>query len=117
VIRTKGSSLAFGDYGLKAEERSWVSGAQLEAARRTLVFFTRRGGKIWTRVFPDKPITKKAAGSRMGSGKGDISGYVVPINPGKILFEMSGIVPEVAKEAMRRAGHKLPIKTSFITKE
>lgn len=116
TISARGSSLSFGEYGLKSEGRSWVSAVQLEAARRSLIFYTRKGGRVWIRVFPDKPISKKAAGTRMGGGKGDISGYVVPIVPGKILFEMAGVSKEIATEAMRRAGHKLPIKTSFVTR-
>lgn len=115
--REKGSSLSFGDYGLKAKGCRWLSAVQLEAARRSLIFFTRKGGKVWTRVFPDKPITKKAAGARMGGGKGDINGYVVPITPGKIIFEIAGVSREIAVQAMRRAGQKLPIRTIFVTKE
>lgn len=116
TISARGSSLSFGEYGLKSEGRCWVTAVQLEAARRSIIFYTRKGGRVWTRVFPDKPVSKKAAGTRMGGGKGDISGYVVPIVPGKILFEMAGVTKDIATEAMRRAGHKLPIKTSFVVK-
>lgn len=117
TIRTKGSALSFGEYGLKSQGRGWVSAAQIEAARRSLAFFTRRGGKVWVRIFPDKPITKKAAGARMGSGKGDIFAYVCAVNPGRVMFEIAGVAKDVAEEAMRRASHKLPIKTNFIIKE
>jgi large subunit ribosomal protein L16 len=117
TVSERGSELAFGEYGLKSQGRSWVSAVQLEAARRSIIFFTRKGGRVWTRVFPDKPISKKAAGTRMGGGKGDIAGYVVVVVPGKILFEIGGVTRELAKQAMTRAGEKLPIKTSFVSKE
>ena len=117
TISERGSKLAFGEFGLKSEGRSLVTAVQLEAARRSIIFFTKKGGRVWTRVFPDKPFSKKAAGTRMGGGKGDIAGYVVPIVPGKILFEIGGVTRELAKLAMTRAGQKLPIKTSFVAKE
>ena len=117
TISDKGSSLSFGEYGLKSAGRSWVSAVQIEAARRSVIFFTRKGGRVWTRVFPDKPISKKAAGSRMGGGKGDVSGYVAVVVPGKILFEIGGVSEEIAKQAMLRAGQKLPIKTVFVAKD
>lgn len=117
VMKSRGTSLAFGEFGMKSEGRAWLSAVQLESARRSLAFYTRRGGKVWVRVFPDKPVTKKAAGARMGSGKGDIFGYVAVITPGRILFEMGGIPKDIATEAMRRAGHKLPVKTKLVIKE
>jgi large subunit ribosomal protein L16 len=116
-IRDKGTDLSFGEYGLKAMEDGWLSANQLEASRRAIAFFTRKGGKSWIRVFPDKAITRKAAGTRMGSGKGDIAGYVAVVTPGKIIFEISGIPMASAKDAMERASHKLSIKTLFIAKE
>jgi large subunit ribosomal protein L16 len=113
----RGSELAFGEYGLKSLGRVWLTANQIEAARKAIAHYTKRGGKIWTRAFPDKPITSKAGGSRMGSGKGDIKGYVAVITPGRILFELAGVSEEVATEAMRRAGAKLPIKTKLIKTE
>lgn len=117
TIGSRGASLAFGDYGLKSEQQGWLSEKQIEAARRAITHFTKRGGKIWIRVFPDKPVTRKAAGTRMGSGKGDTKGYVAVITPGKIIFEMTGVPQATAKEAFLRAAHKLPMKTRFIAKE
>lgn len=116
TISVRGSSIAYGEFGLKSQGRSWVTAVQLEAARRSIIFFTKKGGRVWTRVFPDQPISKKAAGTRMGGGKGDIAGYVISIVPGKILFEIGGVTKETALLAMTRAGEKLPIKTSFIIK-
>lgn len=116
TIASRGISLAFGDYGLKAEQGGWLSEKQIEAARRAVSHFTRRGGKIWIRVFPDKPITQKAAGTRMGKGKGDVKGYVAVVTPGRILFEITGVTREVAQEAFLRAAHKLPVKTRFVIK-
>ena len=113
----RGSTISFGDYGLKAMSCGWVSSRQIEAARRALTHYTKRGGRIWIRIFPDKPITKKPPETRMGSGKGDVQDYVAVVRPGRILFEMSGISLEVAKESMRLASAKLPVKTKFITKE
>ena len=117
TIGERGSSLSFGEYGLKSAGRKWVSAVQLEAARRSIIFFTRKGGRVWTRVFPDKPISKKAAGTRMGGGKGDICGFVCVVVPGKILFEIAGVTEDIARKAMLRAGQKLPIKTVFVSKE
>lgn len=117
AISEKGSKIAFGDFGLKAISSGRLSEKQLEAARRAIAFFTRKGGKIWVRVFPDKPITKKAAGTRMGKGKGDVVGFVVPVTAGKILFEMAGIPLEQAKEAIRLAADKIPLKTRFVVKK
>lgn len=116
-VATRGANLAFGSFGLKAEETGWVSSRQIEAARRAMTRYTQRGGRIWIRIFPDKPITKHPAEARMGSGKGDVEGYVAVIKPGNILFEMGAVTEDIAREAMRLAGHKLPIKVRFITKE
>jgi len=115
-VATRGSQIAFGEFGLKAMECGWVSAAQLESARRTITHHTKRLGRLYLRVFPHKPITKKAAGARMGSGKADIHAYVAVIRPGVIMFELSGVTPEMAKEAMRLAAHKLSVATKFITK-
>lgn len=113
----RGSTLSFGDYGLKSQSRGWMTANQIEAARRALAHHTKREGKIWIRVFPDKPITKKAAGVRMGSGKGDIDKYVAVVKPGRILFEMAGVSEEIALESMKLASAKLPFKTKIIKKE
>ncbi len=110
----RGSNVAFGEFGLQAAEPCWMSSRQIEAARRVLVRYIRRRGKIWIRVFPDKPVTKKAAETRMGSGKGAVEFWVAVVRPGRILFEMGGIPEEEAREALRLAGHKLPIKTKFV---
>ncbi len=112
-----GNTVAFGDFGLQALESAWLTARQIEAARRAITHHVHRGGKIWVCVFPDKPVTKKAAESRMGSGKGAPDHWVAVVKPGRILFEMSGVAEEVAKEAMRLASHKLPIDTKFVTRE
>jgi len=112
----RGSSLAFGEYGLKSLGRCWLTDRQIEAARKAISHHTKRAGKVWIRVFPDKPITKKPTGVRMGSGKGDISGYVVPIIPGKMIFELAGVPEEIAHNALKRASAKLPFKTRIISK-
>jgi large subunit ribosomal protein L16 len=113
----RGSSLAFGDYGLKAMECGWVTDRQIEAARIAMTRFIKRGGKVWIRVFPDKPITKKPAETRMGKGKGAPEQWVVVIRPGKIMFEMEGVPKETAAEAMRLAAQKLPIPTKMVYRE
>jgi large subunit ribosomal protein L16 len=113
----RGSSLAFGPYGLQALEPCWMTNRQIEAARRAMTRYVRRGGKIWIRVFPDKPVTKKPAETRMGSGKGNPEGWVSVVLPGRMLFEMDGVGLDTAKEAMRLAAHKLPIKTRFVARE
>lgn len=113
----RGSEVSFGEYGLKALTEGWVTSRQIEAARRTLTHYTKRGGRIWIRIFPDKPITKKPPETRMGSGKGDVYEYVAVVRPGRVLFEMGGISLDDAKESMRLASAKLPIRTRFITKE
>ena len=110
----RGSTVAFGDYGLQALEPCWMTSRQIEAARRSLVRFIRRRGKIWIRVFPDKPVTQKAAETRMGSGKGSVEFWVAVIRPGRVLFEMGGIPEEEAREALRLAAYKLPIKTKIV---
>jgi large subunit ribosomal protein L16 len=115
-VATRGNSVDFGDYGLKALDAKWLTAKQIEAARKTISHHTKRIGKLWIRVFPYKPITKKAAGAKMGSGKGDIEQYVAVVKPGKIVFELAGVSEEIAREAFRKAGHKLPFKTSFIEK-
>ncbi len=116
-IATRGASVAFGDYGLQAIEACWMSNRQIEAARRAMTRHVKRGGQIWIRVFPDKSITKKPAETRMGSGKGNPEGWVAVVKPGRILFEMGGVTPQVAKEAMKLAASKLPIKTRFVSAE
>jgi len=113
---TRGAKLAFGQYGLKSLGRNWLTDRQIEAARKAISHHTKRAGKVWIRVFPDKPITKKAAGVRMGGGKGDVQGFVVPIVPGKIIFELAGVPLEIAQIALKRAAAKLPFKTRIITK-
>lgn len=110
----RGSSLSFGEYGLKVMECGYITDRQIEASRIAMTRFIKRGGKIWLRLFPDKPITKKPAEVRMGSGKGALDHWVAVVRPGKILFEMEGVTPEIAQEAMRLASHKLPLKTKFV---
>ncbi|MBI4459787.1 MAG: 50S ribosomal protein L16 [Acidobacteria bacterium] len=112
----RGSDLAFGDYGLKALEVAWITDRQIEASRVTMTRTIKRGGKVWIRVFPDKPITKKPAETRMGKGKGAPEGWVAVVRPGKILFEMGGVPEDIAREAMKLAGHKLPIKTQMVVR-
>ncbi|GIU75144.1 MAG: 50S ribosomal protein L16 [Bryobacteraceae bacterium] len=113
----RGSTIAFGEYGLKALGPAWVSGRQIEAARIAMTRFVKRGGKIWIRVFPDKPITKKPAETRMGKGKGAPEDWVCVVRPGKILFEMEGVPQETAAEAMRLAAMKLPVRTKFVVRQ
>ena len=111
-----GTTVVFGDYGLQALEAAWLTTRQIEASRRAITHHVRRGGNVWIRIFPDKPITKKAAETRMGSGKGAPDHWVAVIKPGRIMFEMAGVTEEVAKEAMRLASHKLPIATKFVAR-
>lgn len=113
-LATRGSSLAFGNFGLKAQQSGWLTSRQLEAARRAMAHYTQRGGRIWIRVFPDKPVTKHPAESRMGSGKGDVEGYVAVVKAGQLIFEMGAVEEIVAQEALRLAAHKLPIATKFV---
>ena len=114
---SRGNTLSNGSYGLVATEPAWITGAQIEAARIAMTRYTKRGGKVWIKIFPDKPITEKPAETRMGSGKGSPEDWVAVVKPGRILFEMDGVAEDVAKEAMRLAMHKLPIKCKFITRE
>lgn len=113
---TRGAEVSFGEYGLQALEPCWMTSRQIEAARRAIVRYVKRGGKLWIRIFPDKPVTKKAAETRMGSGKGSVDHWVAVIKPGRVLFEIAGVPEDSAKEAMRLAAHKLPIKTQFINR-
>ncbi len=113
----RGNTLNFGDYALQAIEPSWITARQIEAARRAMTRYVKRGGKIWIRIFPDKPVTMRPAETRMGSGKGSPEFWVAVVKPGRIMFEMAGVSEEVAKEAMRLAAQKLPIKTKFITRD
>ncbi|HEY7523861.1 MAG TPA: 50S ribosomal protein L16 [Candidatus Limnocylindrales bacterium] len=112
-----GHTVAFGDYGLATQEPAWITSRQIEAARRAMTRSVKRGGKIWIRVFPDKPATKKPAETRMGSGKGAPDHWVAVVKPGRILFEMAGVGHEEAVEAMRLAGHKLPVATRFVSRD
>lgn len=112
-----GNVVGFGDYGLQALESAWLTSAQIEAARRAITRHIRRGGKVWIRVFPDKPVSKKPAETRMGSGKGVPDHWVAVVRSGRIIFEMAGVGESVAKEAMRLASHKLPIKSRFVLRE
>jgi large subunit ribosomal protein L16 len=116
-LATRGSTLHYGEYGLKALEPAWITNRQLEAARVALTRHVKRGGKIWIRVFPDKPVTEKPAETRMGKGKGSPEHWVAVVKPGRILFEIEGVKPDLAKEAMRLAAGKLPIKTKFVSRE
>ena len=112
----RGSSLAFGDYGLKALEPAWVTNRQIEAARRAMTHHIKRGGRIWIRVFPDKPVTKKPAETRMGKGKGNPEVWVAVIKPGRVLYEIEGVAEDVARAAFRLAAQKLPIQTKFVSR-
>lgn len=113
----RGAELHFGDYGLQALEPAWVSARQIEAARRAIVRETRRRGKVWIRIFPDKPVTQRAAETRMGKGKGNVEFWVAVVKPGRILFELGSLPADIAKEALRLASHKLSIKTKFVMRE
>lgn len=115
-LATRGNSLAFGSHGLKSEVGAWITARQIEAARRAMTHYTKRGGRIWIRIFPDKPVTKKPAETRMGSGKGDVDHFVAVVKPGTVLFEMGAVDDKIAREAMRLAAHKLPIKTRLVTR-
>jgi len=116
-VATRSNEMNFGSFGLKATESGWLSSRQIEAARRAMTNYTKRGGRIWIRVFPDKPVTKHPAETRMGSGKGDVVGFVAVVKPGQLIFEMGAVTKDIATEAMRLAAHKLPLSTRFITKE
>lgn len=115
-IDSRGSTLAFGEFGLKALKPGWVTNRQIEAARRAITHHVKRGGKVWIRIFPDKPISKKPAETRMGKGKGGVEGWVAVVRPGRILYEMGGVSEAEAREAMRLAAHKLPIATKFVSR-
>ena len=113
----KGNSITYGDYGLQALEPAWITSNQIEAARRAMTRYVKRGGNVWIKIFPNKPVTEKPAETRMGSGKGSPEYWVSVVKPGRVLFEMGGVSEEDAREAMRLAAHKLPIKTKFVTRE
>jgi large subunit ribosomal protein L16 len=113
----RGNQIAFGTFGLQALEPHWLTSRQIEAARRAIVRYIRRGGKLWIRVFPDKPVTQRAAETRMGSGKGGVDHWVAVVRPGRVLFEMAGVREDQAREALRLASHKLPLKTQFVMRE
>jgi large subunit ribosomal protein L16 len=112
-----GVRVQFGDYGLKALERGWISNRQIEAARVAMTRKIKRGGKVWINIYPDKPVTQKPAETRMGSGKGNPEGWVAVVKPGRVMFELAGVSEDLAREAMRLAGHKLPVKTKFVQRE
>ena len=116
-IARSGNTIAFGEYALQAQEQCWLTSRQIESARIAMTSYVKSGGKVWIRVFPDKPVTKKPAETRMGSGKGAPEYWVAVIKPGHVIFEMAGVAPELAQEAMRRAAHKLPIRTKFLMRE
>jgi large subunit ribosomal protein L16 len=116
-LASRGSQVSFGDYGLQALEPAWINSRQIEAARRAIVRFVRRGGKLWIRIFPDKPITKRPAETRMGGGKGAVEYWAAVVRPGRMLFEVAGLPEDEAREAMRLASMKLPIRTQFVRRE
>jgi large subunit ribosomal protein L16 len=113
----RGNKLSFGEFGLQALEPCWMTSRQIEAARRAIVRHVKRGGKLWIRIFPDKPVTSKPAETRMGGGKGAVDHWVAVVKPGRMIFEISGVPEEAAREAMRLASHKLPIKTQFVSRQ
>ena len=113
----RGNQLAYGEYGLQALEATWITARQIEAARVAMTRYMKRGGKVWIKIFPDKPYTAKPLEVRMGSGKGALEGWVAVVKPGKVMFEIAGVSEEVAREALRLASHKLPIKTKFVKRE
>ncbi len=115
-IETRGTVLSFGSFGLQSLESDWINSRQIESSRKAITHFTKKSGKMWIRIFPDKPITKKPPEVTMGGGKGAVEYYVCPVKSGRVLFEIDGISKELAKEALRRAGHKLPVKTRIISK-
>ena len=116
-VATRGNTLAYGDYGLVATEPCWIKSNQIEAARIAMTRYIKRGGQVWIKIFPDKPVTKKPAETRMGSGKGSPEFWVAVVKPGRVLFEIEGVAEATAKEALRLAGHKLPCKVKFVKKE
>jgi len=115
-VELRGTTLAYGSFGLKAESAAWINSKQIEAARRTITNFLKRGGRVWIRIFPDKPITKRPPEITMGGGKGAVDHYVFPVKPGRVIFEIDGVEADLANEALRLAGHKLPVKTRIISK-
>lgn len=114
---SRGNFVAYGEYGLMATEPSWITSNQIEAARIAMTHYTKRGGKVWIKIFPDKPVTEKPAETRMGSGKGSPEYWVAVVKPGRVLFEIAGVSEEIAREALRLASHKLPVKTKFVARE
>jgi large subunit ribosomal protein L16 len=112
-----GNEVSFGDFGIQALEPGWITARQIESARRTITHHLKRGGKVWIRIFPDKPVTAKPAETRMGSGKGAVDHWVAVVRPGRVMFEIGGVRADLAKEALRLAGHKLPVQTKFVLKE
>lgn len=117
LVETRGVKLSFGRYGLQALTSAWITARQIEAARKTLSHHIKREGQIWIRIFPDKPVTKMPPEVTLGGGKGEVDHYVAPVKPGRVLFEMDGVSIEIAKEALRLAGHKLPVKTKILIKQ
>jgi large subunit ribosomal protein L16 len=113
----RGSTIAFGEYGLKAMGRGWLSARQIEAGRRAITHSIKRGGKVWIRVFPDKPVTSRPAGQRMGGGKGDIDRYVAVVTPGRIIYEVAGVTEDIVRSALKKAGDKMPFKTKIVSRE
>ena len=116
-VETRGTTLAFGSFGLKAMDTKWIAARQIEAARRAIIRYLKKGGKLWIRIFPDKPVTSKGTEVPMGGGKGSVSHYVFPVKPGRIIFELAGVDEETAKEAFKKASAKLPIKTKFVKRQ
>jgi len=116
-VETRGTDLSYGDFGVKPLGSAWLNSRQIEAGRRSITNHLKREGRVWIRVFPDKPITRKAAEVGMGKGKGSVDHYVFPVKPGRIIYEVGGVPEDKAKEALRKAGHKLPFKTRFVTKD
>jgi len=116
-ISTRGAELSFGDFGLKALDRAWLKSSQIEAGRRVIAHSIKRGGRIWVRVFPDKPVTARAAGQRMGGGKGDISHYVAVVKPGRIIYEVAGVPRDIVLKAFEKVASKMPFKTKIVEKE
>jgi len=117
LLAARGTELSFGAYGLKALDEGWLTSRQLEASRRVIVRAIRKRGKMWTRVFPDRPVTTKGNEVPMGGGKGSVDHYVAPVKPGRVLFELDGVPEDIARETFRMVGHKLPVKTRFVTRE
>jgi len=116
-VAHKGTDVSFGDYGLRTEQTGWISAREIESARRAITHYTQRGGRVWIRIFPDKPVSKKPPEVRMGSGKGDVNEFVAPVKTGRMLFEMAGVPKDVAHAALRLASHKLSVKTRIVDKQ